>query len=53
MFSKRKDVIANITAGEGSPACRSRYFTMQVNGQAATARRNGNPVLSRKGQIQR
>jgi hypothetical protein len=24
MFSKRKDVIANISAGDSSPACRSR-----------------------------
>jgi hypothetical protein len=53
MFSKRKDVIANIASGESLSACRSRYFTMPVNGQAATARKIGNPVLSRKGQIRR
>jgi hypothetical protein len=53
MFSKRKDVIANIASGEGLPACRSRYSTMPVNGQAATVRKNGNPAPSRKGQIQR
>ena len=53
MFSKRKDVIANITSSAQAARLPFALFTMPVNGQAATARKNGNPVLSRKGQIQR